>query len=410
MNHPTGPGPAQAPAPRLGVVRTTAAYMCAVVVLAGCSAGDGEPGSSAVSPAGTTSSPTAEPTPTGSPTSAPSTADPAALGFDPEVLDQLAQEAKDAGSTCFLVARDGVVAGEWYWNDGAPDKAQEVFSVTKSVTSTLVGLAQADGDLGLGDRAAAYIPEWRGTPSRAVTIRNLLSNDSGRFWSPDSDYQKLLQARDRTSYAVGLEQAAPPGTVWAYNNAAIQTLDRVIRNATGTATDEYAQERLFDPLGMTSTRMTPDASRQSTQAFFGMQSTCPDLARFGQLFAQEGEWEGEEILPAGWVEDAVGHSSQDLNAAYGLLWWVNRTGPQRQPLDADNPGLPPGVSGVGQLVPGAPRDMYAALGFGGQVVLVDPGSGTVVVRLGTLGTGAADDAEPYSVSNAARVVTEALTG
>ena len=302
-----------------------------------------------------------------------------------------------------------MVAGEWYWNDGAADKPQEVFSVTKSVTSTLVGLAQADGDLELGDKAATYIPEWKGTPSRTVTVRNLLSNDSGRFWSPESDYQELLQATDRTSYAVGLEQAARPGTVWAYNNAAIQTLDRVIRNATGTATEVFAQDRLFGPLGMTTTRMTPDASRRSTQVFFGMQSTCPDLARFGQLFAQDGEWDGEQLLPAGWVKDATGRSSQQLNAAYGLLWWVNRTGPQRQPLDDTNPGLPPGVSGVGQLVPGAPEDMYAALGFGGQVVLVDPGSGTVVVRLGTLGTGSAPGADPYNVADAARVVTEALT-
>jgi len=378
-------------------------------VLAGCSDDGSQPDADPKASATSTSespSPSASPSTTATPLP---TASPEELGFDAKALERLAQEAEDAGSTCLLVARDGVVAGEWYWNHGAADRPQEVFSVTKSVTSTLVGLAQADGGLELGDKAAAYIPEWKGTPSRTVTVRNLLSNDSGRFWSPESDYQELLRATDRTSYAVGLEQAAEPGAVWAYNNAAIQTLDRVIRNATGTATDVFAQDRLFGPLGMTSTRMTPDASRRSTQVFFGMQSTCPDLARFGQLFAQQGEWDGEQLLPAGWVEDATGRSSQQLNAAYGLLWWVNRTGPQRQPLDDTNPGLPPGVSGVGQLVPGAPEDLYAALGFGGQVVLVDPGSGTVVVRLGTLGTGSAPGADPYNVANAARVVTEALT-
>ena len=154
---------------------------------------------------------------------------------------------------------------------------------------------------------------------------------------------------------------------------------------------------------MTSTRMTQDASESSTQAFFGLQSTCPDLERFGRLFAQKGEWDGEQLLPRSWVKDAVGGSSQELNAAYGLLWWVNREGPLRDPVDDENPGLPPGVDKVGQLVPGAPAGMYAALGFGGQVVLVDPGSGTVVVRLGTLGVGAADGAEPYSVADAAAV-------
>lgn len=369
---------------------------CAALVLSGCQEDD--PGS-------------AGPTTSGPESRAPSplpTASPEELGFDRAVLDRLARDAKAAGSSCFLVMRDGEVAGEWYWRDGAPDTPQEVFSVTKSVTSTLVGIAQAEGALALDDRAAEHVPQWQGTPSRRVTVRNLLSNDSGRFWSQLTDYVALLQAQDRTSYAVGLAQAEPPGTVWAYNNAAIQTLDRVIRNATGTDTATYAKERLFDPLGMTSTRMTADASGRSTQVFFGMQSTCPDLARFGQLFVQEGEWEGEEIVPASWVEEAVGGSSQDLNAAYGLLWWVNRSGPVREPLDAENPGLPPGVSQVGQLVPGAPEDLYAALGFGGQVVLVDPGSSTVVVRLGAAGRRGSADRRAYTIADAARVVTEAL--
>lgn len=374
--------------------RAAVAACCAALLLAGCQ--DDSPPESASSSAA--ASPTPSPLPSASPEE---------LGFDGKVLGRLAGEAKRTGSTCLLVARDGKVAGEWYWHGGAPDRPQEVFSVTKSVTSTLVGIAQAEGDLELDDRAAEHIPQWRGTPSRRVTLRNLLSNDSGRFWSQLTDYGGLLRARDRTAYAVGLAQAARPGTVWAYNNAAIQTLDRVIRNATGTDTATYARTRLFEPLGMASTRMTADASGRSTQTFFGMQSTCRDLARFGQLFAQEGEWDGEEIVPSSWVQDAVGRSSQKLNAAYGLLWWVNRPGPVREALDAENPGLPPGVSQVGQLVPGAPEDLFAALGLGGQVVLVDPGSGTVVVRLGSPGNGTRRNA--YTVADAARVVTEAST-
>lgn len=374
--------------------RVAVAACCAALLLTGCQ--HDAPESEATS---APAAPTPGPLPTASPEE---------LGFEPKVLDRLAAEAKAAGSTCLLVMRDGKIAGEWYFNGGARDKPREVFSVTKSVTSTLVGIAQADGDLSLDDRAADHIPQWRGTPSRRVTLRNLLSNDSGRFWSQLTDYVALLRARNRTAYAVGLAQAEPPGAVWAYNNAAIQTLDQVIRTATGTDPATYAQERLFDPLGMTGTRMTTDASGKSTQMPFGMQSTCADLARFGQLFAQRGEWDGEEIVPASWVEDAVGGSSQELNAAYGLLWWVNRRGPVREPLDAENPGLPPGVTGAGQLVPGAPDDLYAALGFGGQVVLVDPGSSTVVVRLGTPGD--RSDPDSYTVADAARVVTEASAG
>lgn len=373
-----------------------AAVGVAVLVLAACS--DEAPVDQSDEPRPSETSPGVGYTPMASPA-------PEELGFDPEVLDRLAQDAKAAGSTCFLVARNGELAGEWYWGDGSPTTPREVFSVTKSITSTLVGIAQADGDLSIDDPAAEYIPEWRGTESDGVTVRNLLSNDSGRFWSTGSDYGSLIQAEDRTAYAVGLEQAEPPGTVWAYNNAAIQTLDAVIRDATGIPTHDFAQVRLFEPLGMAHTRMTLDASRNSTQAFFGLQSTCPDLERFGRLFAQQGEWDGERLLPRSWVKDAVGRSSQDLNAAYGLLWWLNRVGPVRDPVDEEQPGLPPGVDKVGQLVPGAPEDMYAALGFGGQVVLVDPGSGTVVVRIGP---GIPRSEDGYSIASAARVVTEAL--
>ena len=325
-------------------------------------------------------------------------ADPAKLGFDPRAMKGIARQAKATGTTCLLVARKGKVVGEWNWQDVTADTPREVFSMTKSVTSTLVGMAQADGDLDIDQKAKRYVEEWRGTKSRTVTIRDILSNDSGRFWDPAVDYGQLPQARDRTQFAIDLKQQYPPGAVWAYNNAAIQTLDRVISRATGTTTLEYAAERLFAPIGMAHTRMTSDPAG-NTNTFFGVQTTCEDMARFGYLFLRQGRWLDDRIVPKSWVRAAVARPSQQHNAAYGFLWWLNRRGPIIGPLTSDAPGQP--EPPVGQAIPGAPANVFTAQGLGGQVVLVDPGSQTVVVRIGQLGGS-------YSARDTARFVTEAL--
>jgi CubicO group peptidase (beta-lactamase class C family) len=329
-------------------------------------------------------------------------ADASKLGFDPRAMRRIARAAKPSKTTCLLVARKGKVVGEWNWGGVAADTPREVFSVTKSVTSTLVGQAQADGDLRVDQRAARYIEEWRGTKSRGVTIRDILSNDSGRQWDAGTDYGGLPQAEDRTQFAIDLQQQYPPGKVWAYNNAAIQTLDRVVSTATGEPTRDYAASRLFGPIGMTHTRMTADPAG-NTNTFFGMQTTCQDLARFGYLFLRHGRWGNEQVVPGAWVRDAVGQPSQPHNAAYGLLWWLNRRGPIIGPLATDAPGQP--EAPVGQTMPGLPANAYTAQGLGGQVLLVDPGSETVVVRIGQF---QASPKDTYTGQDAARFVTEAL--
>jgi CubicO group peptidase (beta-lactamase class C family) len=310
------------------------------------------------------------------------TTSPGAVGLKQHVLRTHARAARDRGSSCLAVVRRGELAGDWNWGVSRTTP-REVFSITKSVTSALVGIAVGDDLLGLDDKVATYVPEWRGTASADVTIRNLLSNDSGRFWSAESDYSLLLKAPDRTDYAVGLAQQYPVGTAWAYNNAAIQVLDAVLGEATGMPTDVFAQKRLFGPLRMAHTRMTRDASGRSTQVFFGLQTTCLDLARFGELYLRHGRAGGQRILPRAFVRASVGRPSTRHNAAYGYLWWLNRPGLLRGPTDqVDTTGQPVQPS-TGQLAPGTSPRLFAALGLGGQVLMVDPRSGTVVVRLGT---------------------------
>lgn len=336
--------------------------------------------------------------PTGATVDGWSTTTPKQAGFRPHRLEQIAADAEAKQSSCLAVVRDGRLVADWNW--GTPrTTSRQVFSVTKSITSALVGIAVRDGDLAVDDPVADYVPSWRGTESAEVTVGDLLSNTSGRYWTETSDYRELTFARDRTAYAVGLAQQYPPGTTWAYNNAAIQVLDRVIRRATGRATDRFAADRLFEPLGMTHTFMTRDRSGRSTNVYFGVHSTCLDLARFARLYLQRGKVGGERLLSTAWVHRSIGGSSSDLNAAYGYLWWLNRYGVLRGTLDPVDEAGQPVESHVGRLVPDASGTLYSAIGLGGQIAMVDPGTRTIVVRLGP------PTSAGFGLRDAARVVT-----
>ena len=331
-------------------------------------------------------------------------ASPSSLGLRATAIERGAAEARRLGSTCFAVVRNGKLAGEWNWKQQPRDTPRKVFSITKSVTSTLVGIAIRDGDLRLDDRVSRYVPQWRGTPSESVTVRNLLSNDSGRFWSLQSDYGDLLRARSRTTYAVGLTQQYAPGSAWAYNNAAIQVLEPVLEKATGMRVARFARERLFEPLGMTHTSFITDRADDAA-VFYGLQTTCLDLARFGALYLGRGKVDGRRMLDTSFVERAVGRSSTAHNAAYGYLWWLNRPGLLRGATDAVDAQGQPVERVIGQLAPEAPEDVFAALGFGGQVLLVDPTTRTMVVRIGAP---AQPGAAAYGFGKAAAVLTAAV--
>jgi CubicO group peptidase (beta-lactamase class C family) len=394
--------------------RSTAAALvlaASVGVLAACSSS---------SPAATTSSRPRPPVPSASTAPASSTTNPAApavgaewphatpasVGLDATALAGIARTAQQGNSNCLVIVRDAEIAYESYYRGTSADDVQDVFSATKSLTSILVGIAQDDGDLRVTDPASKWIPQWKGTPAGAVTVENLLSMDSGRAWSPAIDYVQLLGASDRTAFAVDLAQTSASGTVWAYNNSAVQTLAAVLANATGEDVVSFAKTRLFDPLGMTHTTLTRDKSGHA-QMFEGATSTCRDMARFGQLLLNDGRWGTKQIVSAAYVHDATAVSSSTLNAGYGYLFWLNRFGVISDPLVATNlADAADPERAHGRMVAAAPGSMFWALGLGNQIVQVDPGSGTVVVRLGT--ARARPTPPTFGPAEASKVVTAAI--
>lgn len=328
---------------------------------------------------------------------------PAAAGFDRAALDALAATAGAAGSSCTVVTRYGNLVDERYWGGAGPTTVRQAWSVTKSLTSLLVGIAQDEGDLRTGDRASLTIPQWRGTASATVTIEDLLSGDSGRHWDPATDYQQMaVAARDKTAFSIGLGQDAPPGQVWAYNNAAVQSLAAVLRAATGEDPASFAQTRVLDAIGMRHSSMGRDASG-GAMLFAGLRSTCRDLARLGYLALRDGQWAGRRVVSPAFVRRATRQRSQDLNHAYGWAWWGNRPGPMTSPLIATTGHGAPGTL-QGPLLPGAPNDVFWALGFQGQIVAVVPSEGIVAVRMGA----APPAAHPLDQTTFTRAVLAAL--
>ncbi|MEZ5181781.1 MAG: serine hydrolase domain-containing protein [Acidimicrobiales bacterium] len=275
------------------------------------------------------------------------------------------------------MARDGRVVVDDAWG-GDPDDPHDVFSVTKSIASTLVGIAVHDGDLALDDRVSEHVAAWDEPEHRDITVRQLLSMTSG-LERPDSDYLDLASSEDRTAAALALAAVAEPGTVWAYSNGAVQVLEALLREATGISTAAFARTRLFEPLGMDRTELHIDRAGRATLAF-GATTTCRDLARLGELLLRGGRWGDRTIVDPDWFDEAT-RSSSPLNEGYGLLWWLNREGRRLASAlaistDADE------VVATGREVPGAPEDLVWALGLGDQILQVHPGTGTIVVRIG----------------------------
>lgn len=283
-------------------------------------------------------------------------------------------------STCVAVVKDGELVHDAYWNGGSQHGRHRVYSITKSLTSLLVGMAVDDGLLELDDPASEEIDEWRVGPAGAVAVRDLLSMTSGRHWDDATDHRMIRDEADKTTYAAGLPQDHEPGATWVYDNAAVQALESVLDDLWDT--DDVAgiaRDRLLDPLGMRDTVWTRDPSGNAT-TFSGVESTCLDLARVGHLMLHRGTWKGTQLVSSGFVEQATEPSSK-LNAAYGLLWWVNGTGRVVEVLrQAGYPDDKPPYEG--QLAPVVPDDAFWAYGYGDQYVAVVPSEGVVAVRLG----------------------------
>lgn len=278
----------------------------------------------------------------------------------------------------------GRVVAERYAEGITADTPLAGWSLAKSVTNALVGILVRQGKLDLHEPVP--VPEWAGDARSRITLDELLRMTSGLAFDERSGpvlsdvNRMLLLTPDAAAYAAGKRLKHPPGTGWAYSSGTTNILSRAIRVAVGGSLADYwafPRRELFDRIGMASTLLEPDASGTFVGSSF-LYATARDLARLGLLYLREGVWEGQRILPEGWVAYTATPAPGSPEGRYGAHFWI-----YPKPLS-------PGEPKTGAL----PAAFYAS-GYEGQFVVVVPSRELVVVRLGNTPDEAAWDVEGF---------------
>jgi CubicO group peptidase (beta-lactamase class C family) len=282
-----------------------------------------------------------------------------------------------------VVVHRGRIVAERYAAGFDRDTMLPGWSIAKSLTNALCGILVREGRLRV--ERTADVPGWRGPDDARgrITIDQLLRMSSGLAWSerydrlPSAVLQMLFGSGrlDMPAYAAQQPAAAPADTVWHYSSGTSAVLSGVIRRAFAGDAEYHAFPRraLFDRLGMRRTVFETDAAGTIVGSSY-VHTTARDLARFGLLYLRDGVWEGERLLPEGWVDYTRTPTPAARAGQYGAHFWLNAGVPAR--------GVPPPMRGV-------PADAILARGKDGQAVAILPSRDLVVVRLGLTPDGTA---------------------
>jgi CubicO group peptidase (beta-lactamase class C family) len=260
---------------------------------------------------------------------------PRSQGFDPSALDRFVKtvEAEQLGVHSVMVVRHGHVVAEEWWQPYSPDQPHLMFSVSKAFTATAIGLAVHEGRIGLDEPLLDIFPTYATPRIRSimadVRIRHLLSMGSGQTVDTMS-LMRQLPEHDWVEIFLSVAPEYPPGTYFLYNSGASHVLSAAVQSRTGQSVRDYLMPRLFEPLGIPKPEVESN-QRGVNLGGSGFLLRTEDLATFGQLYLQRGNWNGTQLLPAAWVDEAstsaistASHENPDWTVGYGFKFWRGR--------------------------------------------------------------------------------------
>lgn len=318
---------------------------------------------------------------------------PAAAGVSPAALAAAAAWAEAQNSTALIVARDGRIVFERYWQGTGRDTRFNPQSMSKTVTALLVGLSITRGEIGsVDDPVGNYIGQWRDDSRGQITIRQMLwmssgleQGDDGYGYkvTPDNPIVRHSLGSDFTRRLLTLKLVGKPGERFDYNNQVNQLLGMVLESATGKDYETLLSERLWHPLGLRDAAMPLDRPGGMVISSCCILSRPIDWTRIGAIFADAGKVGGRPLVPSQWINEMLQPSP--TYRGYGFQIWVGdqSVGGEQQ----YRPGLIPW-----QSEPFAAPRMIMLHGHGGQRTYVMPDKGLVVIRAARDWPSAWDDA------------------
>jgi CubicO group peptidase (beta-lactamase class C family) len=277
----------------------------------------------------------------------------------------------------YVLFRNGYMVSEKYFNPiYDKDTTHILYSCTKSVISALIGIAIDNGFIeGINKTILSYFTDFElqnyDVRKENITIENLLTMSTGLEWNeltvsylnPENSYRRLTGSENWVEFVLNQPMSNSPGSIFNYNSGASHLLSAILQKSTGMTTLEFATQYLFKPLGITNVQWNEDPQGIN----FGgslLYMTPRDMGKFGNLFLNNGSWDGTQILSPHWVRNSTSAQiSMNHYNDYGYQWWIDKS-----------------------------SSMYAAVGWSGQRIYVFPDYDIVVVFTADFG----ETDHPYS--------------
>lgn len=281
------------------------------------------------------------------------------LGWNENATTPLLSYLEEKHTKGFIILVDGKIVMENYFNGHSASSNWYWASAGKTLTATMVGIAEQENHLNINDKVSDYLGHgWTSLPlakENLITNKHLLSMTSGL---EDIDNGDCVEPECLT-------YKADAGTRWAYHNVYVKLQD-VVADAVSTTYSSYFNTKLRDKIGMNGAWI-----QSGNNSVYW--STTQSMARFGLLMLNKGKWNNEVILNENYFNAAT-NTSQDINLGYGYLWWLNGKSSYHLPQTQ--------LQFSGSIIPDGPNDMFMALGKNDQKIYVIPSRKMVVIRMG----------------------------